>query len=62
MHCRNPLTLSVARLEKQMRMATPAIIGRIDNDRFIIDPRTLQPGDAQTIINTLCAILTETCK
>ncbi len=57
-----PLTLSVARLEKRMRMAKPAIIGRIDNDRFIIDPRTLQPGDAQTIINTLCAILTETCK
>ena len=57
-----PLALSVARLEKRMRMATPAIIGRIDNGRFIIDPRTLQPGDAQTIIDTLCAILTETCK
>ncbi|ACN16655.1 SelA [Desulforapulum autotrophicum HRM2] len=57
-----PLTLSADQLQKRMRMATPAIIGRIDNDRFIIDPRTLQPGDAQTIINTLCVILTESCK
>jgi L-seryl-tRNA(Ser) seleniumtransferase len=57
-----PLTMSVAKLEKKMRMATPAIIGRIDTGRFIIDPRTLQRGEAQTVIETLCAILTETCE
>lgn len=54
-----PLTMSAAQLEKRMRINTPAIIGRIDNDRFIIDPRTLQKGEAQIIIKTLCKILSE---
>lgn len=57
-----PLTMSVAQLEKRMRRATPAIIGRIDTGRFIIDPRTLQRDEAQTVVDTLCAILIETCE
>ncbi|MCP4118109.1 MAG: L-seryl-tRNA(Sec) selenium transferase [Desulfobacteraceae bacterium] len=54
-----PRAMSAAQLEKKMRLNTPAIIGRIDNNRFIIDPRTLQQGDAQTIADALATILLE---
>ncbi|MBT8369871.1 MAG: L-seryl-tRNA(Sec) selenium transferase, partial [Deltaproteobacteria bacterium] len=37
--------LSANTLEKNMRRNKPPIIGRIENDAFIIDPRTLQDAD-----------------
>ncbi len=37
--------LSVNTLEINMRKNLPPIIGRIEDDAFIIDPRTLQDGD-----------------
>jgi len=40
-----------------MRSHTPAIIGRIDNDRFVMDPRTLQQGDDEVIASALKTIL-----
>jgi L-seryl-tRNA(Ser) seleniumtransferase len=49
--------MSAARLEKAMRSHTPAIIGRIDNGRFVMDPRTLQPGDDEIIAAALENIL-----
>lgn len=49
--------MSSARLEKAMRSNKPAIIGRIDNDRYVIDPRTLQPGEDDIIANALHSIL-----
>jgi len=52
-----PIAMSVSELEKKMRKATPAIIGRIDTNRFIIDPRTVQRGEAETIMDTLATIL-----
>ncbi len=54
-----PREMSAAHLEKEMRMNTPAIIGRIDNNRFIIDPRTLQQGDTRAIADALATILLE---
>ncbi len=52
-----PETISVSRLEKQMRQSCPAIIGRIENDRYILDPRTIQDGQGQIIADTLETIL-----
>lgn len=52
-----PETLSVSKLEKQMRSATPAILGRIDDNRFILDPRTIQDGQEDIISSTLSHIL-----
>ncbi len=52
-----PRTLSVSALEKGLRMSSPAIIGRIEDDRYIIDPRTVQTGQAEIITQTLDTIL-----
>ena len=41
--------LSVNTLEKNMRKNSPPIIGRIEDDAFIIDPRTLQDDDLPII-------------
>jgi len=54
-----PKQISAAQLEKRMRMYRPAIIGRIDNNRFIIDPRTLQEGEETIICSALADILIE---
>ncbi|WP_080804209.1 L-seryl-tRNA(Sec) selenium transferase [Desulfamplus magnetovallimortis] len=52
-----PKTLTVTRLEKELRMFNPAIIGRIDNDRFIIDPRTLQQGEEDIVVDALATVI-----
>ncbi len=49
--------MSAARMEKAMRNHTPAIIGRIDNERFVLDPRTLQQGEENVIAVALKTIL-----
>jgi L-seryl-tRNA(Ser) seleniumtransferase len=49
--------MSVARLEKSLRLASPAIIGRIEGDRYILDPRTIQEGQAEIISTTLERVL-----
>jgi len=41
--------LSVNTLELNMRNYAPPIIGRIEDDAFIIDPRTLQRDDLPII-------------
>jgi L-seryl-tRNA(Ser) seleniumtransferase len=40
---------TVNALERWMRDHAPPIIGRIENDRFIMDPRTLQEGELDII-------------
>ncbi len=52
-----PATISVAALERRMRLSTPAIIGRIENNRYIMDPRTILPGQETLISSTLDTIL-----
>mgnify|MGYP001554004579 CR=1 FL=1 len=52
-----PHHLSVSKLEKQMRLSTPAIIGRIEDNRYILDPRTIQTGQEDIISSTLSRIL-----
>lgn len=57
-----PANMSAAHLERKMRMYKPPVIGRIDNDRFIIDPRTIQTGEEIIISKALLEILIETEK
>ena len=52
-----PNSLSAARLEKQLRLSTPAIIGRIEDDCYILDPRTIQDGQNSIIAETLARVL-----
>ncbi len=52
-----PVSLSVSRLEQAMRQAPVPIIGRIDQDRYILDPRTILDGQESLISSTLSTIL-----
>ncbi len=52
-----PSKLSVTELEKHMRLSHPAIIGRIEDNRYILDPRTIQAGQENIISSTLSRIL-----
>lgn len=52
-----PDGMSVAALERRMRLSSPAVIGRIENDWYVIDPRTLQTGQDTLISSTLETIL-----
>ncbi|MCG8563676.1 MAG: L-seryl-tRNA(Sec) selenium transferase [Desulfobacterales bacterium] len=52
-----PGNISVSRLERLMRTQSPCVIGRIENDQYLIDPRTVQSGQEQIIINKLEALL-----
>ncbi len=52
-----PHNMSVSKLEAKMRMSTPAIIGRIENNKYILDPRTIQEGQDMIISSTLSRIL-----
>ncbi len=52
-----PEHLSVSRLENRMRFSSPAIIGRIEDNRYIMDPRTILNGQESIISSTLTRIL-----
>ncbi len=52
-----PDNMSVAALERRMRLSCPAIIARIENDRYVMDPRTIQPGQETIISSTLKTVL-----
>jgi len=52
-----PKNMSVSKLEINMRLATPAIIGRIENNKYILDPRTIQNGQEAIISSTLAKVL-----
>jgi L-seryl-tRNA(Ser) seleniumtransferase len=48
---------SVNAVERWMRNSNPPIIGRIENDRFIVDPRTLQEEELDIIEKAFADIL-----
>jgi len=52
-----PKNISVSKLEMRMRLSTPSIIGRIEDNRYILDPRTIQDGQETVISSTLAKIL-----
>ncbi|MEE9121286.1 MAG: L-seryl-tRNA(Sec) selenium transferase, partial [Syntrophobacteria bacterium] len=41
---------SAARLEAHFREYVPPIIGRVEQELFLLDTRTLQPGDEEVIV------------
>ncbi len=46
-----------ADLARQLRRHSPPIITRIQNDRVLIDPRTLLEGEEQVIVDAVVAVL-----
>lgn len=50
--------LSASRIESHLRANTPPIIGRIENDRFIMDPRTIRDDELQFIVDAFERLLT----
>jgi L-seryl-tRNA(Ser) seleniumtransferase len=52
-----PLDRSVAELERNLRLAENAVIGRIDNDLYILDMRTVQDGEIGVLSDLLCTLL-----
>jgi len=52
-----PSNMSVAKLERSLRLSSPPIIGRIEGDRYILDPRTIQTGQEEILLKTLEKIL-----
>lgn len=52
-----PETISVSFLEKAMRKSQTPVIGRIEDNKYILDPRTIQDGQEHIISSTLARIL-----
>ncbi|MBU8849403.1 MAG: L-seryl-tRNA(Sec) selenium transferase [Desulfobacterales bacterium] len=52
-----PKNMSVSKLEINMRLSKPSIIARIENNKYILDPRTIQNGQEAIISSTLAKIL-----
>jgi L-seryl-tRNA(Ser) seleniumtransferase len=52
-------TISANAVERWMRNNTPAIIGRIENDQFIMDPRTLQEEELDIIEKAFADMLAD---
>lgn len=52
-----PLNISISKFERSMRLSTPSVIGRIENDQYILDPRTIFDGQEQIISSTIDRVL-----
>ena len=44
-----PTTLSAETLAARLRTMRPAVVGRIEHDRLMLDPRTVQPSEDDTL-------------
>jgi L-seryl-tRNA(Ser) seleniumtransferase len=49
---------SANRLELRLRQNEPPIIGRIENDAFLMDARTLQLDEIPIVVSAVNSILT----
>ena len=49
---------SVDDLSKRLRRGDPPVIGRIDKDKLLLDPRTVQPEDDDALVSALKSTLT----
>ena len=52
-------TMAANAIERWMRNHTPPIIGRIEDERFIMDPRTLQEEELDIIEKAFKEMLTD---
>ena len=48
--------MSAARIEAALRASDPPIIGRIESDLYLMDPRTIQPSDFADIRNAFAEL------
>lgn len=53
----NPRGFSLARLEKALRAAAPPVIGRIENERFLLDLRTVADHELSSLAAALRDVL-----
>lgn len=52
----SPLAMSANDLEERLRLGEPTIVTRISEDRVVIDPRTLLPGEEEEVVGALSEI------
>jgi L-seryl-tRNA(Ser) seleniumtransferase len=48
-----PRHISLQQLAERLRQSTPPVIGRVQDERLLFDPRTLLPGEGQLLIAAL---------
>jgi L-seryl-tRNA(Ser) seleniumtransferase len=48
--------ISANAIEEALRHHRPPVIGRIENDTFILDPRTLTEGDGDIIVSAFAQL------
>jgi len=48
---------SVTELAQRLRLSQPPVIGRIEHDQLLLDPRTVAPEDDSTLVETVVAAL-----
>jgi L-seryl-tRNA(Ser) seleniumtransferase len=48
---------SVTELAQRLRLSQPPVIGRIEHDLLLLDPRTVAPEDDSTLVETVAAAL-----
>jgi len=49
---------SVEDFAKRLRLSAPPLLGRIEEGRFLIDPRTIPPSLDSTVVKTIQSVLT----
>lgn len=54
-----PHDIKISQIEKGLRSLEPAIIGRVENDCFVIDARTIQDNEVDLLCTLLVAFLQE---
>jgi L-seryl-tRNA(Ser) seleniumtransferase len=53
----NPLEISLQELTVRLRTASPPVIGRVQDERLLLDPRTLLSGEAELLARALAEAL-----
>ncbi len=51
--------VTASRIEQAMRCADPPVIGRIENDIYMLDARTVLPDQIETLANTVTRVINE---
>ncbi|WP_027364194.1 L-seryl-tRNA(Sec) selenium transferase [Desulfotruncus alcoholivorax] len=52
-----PYAISVAGLAQKLRGSDPAVIGRLQEDKLILDLRTVLNGEEEVLVDILCRVL-----
>lgn len=54
----NPDSMRLSQLEKKLRMMDTPVIGRIENERYLLDVRTIQDSEVQELVELLLTVFT----